>query len=115
MTLDGTYDATVDRVVEGAAVVLVEGPDGPVAERRLDPADLPDEGDAEGDVLRVTFEAGAVVSVEAAPAERDRRRERARDRFDRLSERLLGDGANPDEETASDGETDADGATGDGT
>lgn len=87
MTLDGSYTATIDRIVGGYAVVLVEGEDGPIEELHLDPDELPEGGDGEGDVLQLEFEDGELVDVAAKPDERDERLAEARDRFERLAER----------------------------
>jgi hypothetical protein len=85
--LDGTYAATVDRIVEGRAMLLIEGDDGPAAERHLPAAELPDDA-GEGGVCEVTFEAGDLVDVEYRPEATATRRERLCERFDRLSRRL---------------------------
>jgi len=87
MTLDGTYTATVDRIVEGTAVVLVEGDTEPVAQRDLAPDRLPMAGRREDAVLRVTFEAGELTGVTVHPDEAERRLRETRERFDRLSKR----------------------------
>lgn len=87
MTLDGTYTATVDRIEEGLAVLLVEADGETVDERHLHEEDLP-AGAGEGAVLEVAFDDGDLVDLEYRPAETGDRRERAREKFDRLSRRL---------------------------
>lgn len=87
MTLHGTYTATIDRIEEGHAVVLVEGEDGPIDERTVPEASLP-EGGTEGTVCAVTFEDGELVAIEPRPETTAERKERIREKFDRLSERL---------------------------
>jgi len=87
MYLDGTYTATVDRIEEGVAVLLVEEDGETVAERHLDGCDLPEDA-GEGAVLEATFEADDPVGLEPLPEETTERRERMRERFDRLSSRL---------------------------
>lgn len=87
MTLDGEYTATIDRIVSGIAVVLVEDDGETVDEVHIDPEDLPDGSDGEGAVLHLTFEDGELVEIEGAPDETEARLEKARDRFERLSER----------------------------
>lgn len=87
MTLDGTYAATVDRIEEGRAVLLVESDGETVAERHLPEDELP-EGAGEGAVLELDFESGDLEDVEYRPEETEDRRERMREKFDRLSRRL---------------------------
>lgn len=85
--LEGTYAATVDRIVEGRAVLLIEGDEGPIDERHVPAAELPDDA-GEGAVCEATFEAGDLVDVEYRPGTTATRRERLREKFDRLSRRL---------------------------
>lgn len=74
--------AVVDRTAGDAAVVLLEA-DGTVVERRLlDRTRLP-EAAGEGSVLRYDGDAYALD-----PSATDRRRHRAAERFDRLSDPL---------------------------
>ncbi|MFQ3283481.1 MAG: hypothetical protein ACI9TI_000577 [Natronomonas sp.] len=95
MTLDGTYGGTLDRITEGIAVILVEADDETLAERRVSDAGLPAEASA-GDVCSLTFEDGTLVDIEVLPERTADRRQRLRERFDALSERL-------DEEREKDG------------
>ncbi|WP_129117052.1 DUF3006 domain-containing protein [Halegenticoccus tardaugens] len=86
MVDDGSYTATVDRVEGGRAVVLVEGDDEILDEVVLDEERLPaDAGD--GAVLSVVVEGGEVVDLEYDAETTDRRKQAARERFDRLSRR----------------------------
>lgn len=87
MQLDGTYTATVDRVVEGRAVVLVEADGETVAERHLSEEDLPADA-GEGAVLSATFDDGDLSAVAYRRGATDDRRRRMREKFDRLSRRL---------------------------
>lgn len=91
MTLDGTYTGTIDRVVDEVAVVLVEGDDAndgePIEELNPSVDTLPDDARDEGTVLRLTFDDGDLVDIEAQPDETEERLKEARDRFDRLSKR----------------------------
>ena len=96
MTLDGTYAATVDRIEEGRAVLLVESDGDTVAERHLPENELPADA-GEGAVLEVDFEAGDLLDVEYRPDETEDRRERMREKFDRLSKRLGGGDEDEDE------------------
>ncbi len=87
--MDGTYTATVDRVVDDTTAVLLLEKDGDVAAQLEVPVEtLPDETQADGGVLRVTVDDGTVVDATARPDETRRRRESARERLARLSERL---------------------------
>lgn len=87
MTLDGTYTATLDRIEDGLAVLLVESDGETVDERHLQESELPDAA-AEGAVLEVTFEGGELVDLGYRPEETSSRRTRLREKFDRLSRRL---------------------------
>ena len=92
---DGEYTATVDRIETDAdgerlAVVLLEGEDG-IEDQLVVPAgELPEEARDGGGVLDVTVADGELVEAEYRPEETKRRLERARERFDRLSERPPG-------------------------
>ena len=92
-TLDGTYTATVDRIVEGVAVFLIEDGERTVDEHHL-PADELPGGVSEGTVCALRFDAGALVEVEPRPEATGARRERVRERFDALSRRLGDDESN---------------------
>lgn len=80
--------AVLDRIVDGETAVLLLEDDGEVVdERTLDVADLPADGRHEGAVFEVVLEDEGLEATYRADEERARR-ERARKRFDRLSERL---------------------------
>ena len=96
MRLEGTYTATVDRVVEGQAVLLVESDGETVAERHLPASDLP-ESAGEGAVLSLTFDDDDLAGVEYRPETTADRRREMRERFDRLSRRLGDDGESEDD------------------
>lgn len=105
-TLDGEYAATLDRIVSGLGVLLIEEDGATVAERTVEEAELPEGGDEEGAVLTATFESDELVDLAPEPDETDRRRKTARKRFERLSERP------PKKDAGGDGDGDASGATG---
>jgi len=87
--MDGTYTATVDRVVDGTTAVLLVEEDGDVTAQLDVPVEaLPDEAQADGGVLSVTLDDGELVDATYRPAETRDCRESARERFDRLSGRL---------------------------
>ncbi|WP_254767496.1 DUF3006 family protein [Salinilacihabitans rarus] len=86
---DGPVTAVLDRIVDGeTAVLLLEAEGRVVDERTLPAADLPADGRREGAVFEVVVEDGEVVEATYLPETTRERRESARDRFDRLSERL---------------------------
>lgn len=94
MVSDGTYAATVDRIEEGRAVVLVER-DGEVVDEFLVDADRLPADAGEGTVLEIELRSGELRDLRADPDTTEERRRRLRDRFDRLSERPP-DGDDPD-------------------
>lgn len=87
VTLDGEYAATIDRIVEGIAVFLIEGDDQTLDERHIPTEEL-SVSVSEGDRFRLEFEDGALVSLDPRPDETTERRKRFRARFERLSRRL---------------------------
>lgn len=119
MTRHGTYTATVDRIVEGQAVLLVEDDGEVVDERHLSADELPADA-GEGAVCDVTFEDDAIADVVYRPADTVDRRERMREKFDRLSKRLgdegpkADEGPKPDEGSESDEGPESDGSAEDG-
>lgn len=86
MRLDGTYTATLDRLEEGQAVLLVESDGETVDERHCPAAELPAEA-AEGSVCELTFADDELVDVAVRPDETADRRRRLRERFESLSRR----------------------------
>lgn len=86
MTDDGSHTATVDRIVEGIAVCLIEADGEVVDEHHLDADELPD-GCGEGTVLELDVRDGEIVGLTPDPEETEERCERAQSRFDRLSRR----------------------------
>lgn len=87
MILNGQYTATVDRITEGIATVLIESDGCTVAQRDVDANNLP-SGAGEGAVLSVTLVDSSITNLEYQPNETDRRQKEAQDRFDSLSTRL---------------------------
>jgi len=87
MILNGQYTATVDRITEGIAAVLIESDGYTVAQHEVDAADLPN-GAGEGAVLSVTLVDSSITDLEYQPSETDRRQKEAQERFDSLSTRL---------------------------
>lgn len=84
--MDGSYTGTLDRVVDGVAVVLVED-DGEVCQQLTVPVeDLPDV--QSGGQLSLTLSDGELVSARHDPEATRERTQSARERLDRLSRRL---------------------------
>ena len=87
--MNGTYTATVDRIVDGeTAVILVE--DGKDVIEQFDiPADqLPEDASGEGSVLTVEIVDDTIVNMQYDAESTDQRQQAAQDRLDRLSNRL---------------------------
>ncbi|MFC6717733.1 DUF3006 family protein [Natrialbaceae archaeon GCM10025810] len=92
-----TYRAVLDRIVDGETAVFLLEEDGGrngnrevVDERAVDAERLPADGRREGAVYDVDVDPddGSVLEVRFLDEATRDRRERTRDRFDRLSERL---------------------------
>ncbi|SDR05008.1 DUF3006 domain-containing protein [Natronobacterium texcoconense] len=87
--MNGTFTGVVDRIVDGeTAVILLE--EGGEAVDQLDVRvdRLPEPARDEGGVLSVTVSDGKFVDAEYRPEETSNRRESARERLERLSDRL---------------------------
>ena len=87
MILNGQYTATVDRITEGIAAVLIESDGYTVAQRDVDAGDLPN-GAGEGSVLSVTLVDSSITDLDYRPDETETRQKEVQDRFDSLSTRL---------------------------
>lgn len=91
MIPDGTYTAVVDEFEESAARLELQpqppDDDGTLYELVVDRSQLPADGRAVGAVLEVAVVDEEPVSMAYDPDETQRRRETARERFDRLSRR----------------------------
>lgn len=86
MIPDGTYTAVVDRIEDELAVLEVEVGDA-VDELVVEATALPAAAGRADAVLTVDIEDGDLVAATHDSAETAGRRERARERFDRLSSR----------------------------
>ena len=83
------YTAVLDRIVDGeTAVLLLEAEGTVVDEHTLEVDRLPEDGRHEGAVFAVERRDETLVGITYRPSTERDRRERAQDRFDRLSERL---------------------------
>jgi hypothetical protein len=88
MIPDGTYTAVLDELEGSTARLELEADDsGELHELAVEREMLPADGRESGAVLTVSIKDGELLDVEYRSEETKRRRERARDRFDRLSRR----------------------------
>jgi hypothetical protein len=87
MIPDGTYSAVVDEIDASLARLELQAADDELYELVVAVAELPDAGRETGAVLTVEVVDENLVEAEYEPGETTRRRERAQDRFDRLSKR----------------------------
>ena len=87
--MNGTYTATVDRIVDGETAVILVEDDRDVIEQFDIPADqLPEEVTGEGSILTVEIADDAIVELQYDSEATDRRRQTSQDRLDSLSRRL---------------------------
>ena len=84
---DGRYAATVDRIEEGLAVVLIEEDGDVIAERTVSVDRLPEDARHDGAVLDVEVQDGQLRGITYDEEQTEERRQRLQDRFDRLAER----------------------------
>lgn len=91
MDENSTFTATIDRIAEGIAVLLLED-DGEVIEERHihDLEQIPEAGRHDGAVLTVSITGDEIVAIDYEEEVEAQRRERMQNRFDRLSERPPG-------------------------
>ena len=87
MVPDGTYTAVVDEFEGSLARLELEAESGDLYELVVESEVLPDDGRETGAVLAIQVVDDEVLEAEHDPEETKRRRESARDRFDRLSNR----------------------------
>lgn len=87
MVSDGTYTAVLDELEGSLARLELEADSGDLYELVVESETLPEGGRETGAVLAVKVVDGELVEAEYDREETERRRERARDRFDRLSKR----------------------------
>jgi len=84
-----TYDAVLDRIVDGEhATLLLEADDAVVDEYVIDVMEVPEDGRHEGAVFRVTIENATLTDLSYRPDETTDRKKSAQDRLDRLSRPL---------------------------
>ena len=88
-SLSGAYTAVVDRIVDGETAVLLVEDDGAVVDQ-LDVAvdRLPDQARADGAVLHVELDEGAMVECEYQADETTTRQQSIKDRYESLSRKL---------------------------
>lgn len=83
---DGTYQAVLDRVEDDLAVFLVED-EGTQLEYSLAELSEYDVEISEGDIVEVAIQDGELIAITPDVQETQSRRDRMRDKFDRLAER----------------------------
>ena len=87
--MNGTYTATLDRVVDGqTAVILLEDDEEVVEQLDVSVEQLPDDAQREGSVLTIEVVDSNIISIQYDPDDTQQRREAAQERLDRLSNRL---------------------------
>lgn len=107
MIPDGQHTAIVDNIEDGIArlEVTIAAADKDSTETRdqllLDPEKLPEAARNPNAVLTITVSDGDITDIEYDPEETEQRRDSARSRFDRLSQRPPSD----EESTTADNET----------
>lgn len=87
MVEDGRYTAVLDRFEDDLAVLLLEDGDEVVDDLVVDRERLPSPARHQDAVLTVVVRDGDLADATYDPETTERRSERARDRFDRLSRR----------------------------
>ncbi|AFZ74418.1 DUF3006 domain-containing protein [Natronobacterium gregoryi] len=84
-----SFTGVVDRVVDGETAVILLEEDGETVDQLDVPLGrLPEPARDEGAILSITVSAGELVDAESRPEETSDRRESARERLKRLSDRL---------------------------
>ena len=87
--MNGTFTATIDRIVDQQTAVILIEDDGEVVEQYDVPVEqLPESVQREGVVLTVELADGEIVSIQHEPDATRERREAAQERLDRLSKPL---------------------------
>lgn len=87
MVANGEYVAVVDRFEGDRAVLLLEDGDEVAGDVAVPRERLPEPARNQDAVLEVVVQGGRLADATYRPGETERRRESARDRFDRLSRR----------------------------
>ena len=87
--MNGTYTATVDRIVDGeTAVILIEDGKDVIEQFDIPANQLPEEASDEGSVLMVKITEAAIVDMQYDAESTKRRQQTSQDRLNRLSKRL---------------------------
>ena len=88
MPEDKTYTATIDRIEDGIAVLLLEDRGETVDELHIHNLErIPSAGRHGGAILQVTVEEGNIVDMVYNAETEQNRRKRVQERFDNLSKR----------------------------
>lgn len=83
-----SYTGVIDRIEDGIVVMLLEAGGETRDQLEVDPVAVPEAGRHEGAVFEVKVSGEDLEEIEYRPETERERRERAQDRFDRLSKRL---------------------------
>ena len=87
--MNGTFTATIDRIVDQRTAVILIEDDGDVVEQLDVPVErLPESTQKEGGVVTIELTDGEIDAIRYEPEQTRRRREAAQNRLDRLSKRL---------------------------
>ena len=87
--MNGTYTATVDRIVDGeTAVILIEDRKDVTEQFDIAATQLPENASGEGSVLRVEIMDDTIVDIQYDADMTDHRKQASQDRLNRLSKRL---------------------------
>lgn len=87
--MNGTFTATIDRIVDQRTAVILIEDDGDVVEQLDVPVEwLPESAQKEGGVVTIELTDGEIDAIRYEPEQTRRRREAAQNRLDRLSNRL---------------------------
>ena len=87
--MNGTFTATIDRIVDQRTAVILIEDDGDVVEQLDVPVErLPESTQKEGGVVTIELTDGEIDAIRYEPEQTRRRREAAQNRLERLSKRL---------------------------
>lgn len=87
--MNGIYTGVIDRIVDGkTAVILLEEDDETIGEVTVDAEEIPNEYRYESALLEVKIADGELVETAHRSKEERERRERVKEKLDRLGEPL---------------------------
>lgn len=87
--MNGTFTATVDRIVdEETAVILIEDGTDAIEQFDISADQLPEDASGEGSVLTVEITDGTIVHIQYDAESTAHRQQATQDRINKLSKRL---------------------------